>query len=179
MQAKLGHNPSYIWRSLLWSRDILEHGLLWRVGNGKSIHLFEDKWIPSIQSKVGVPLIPWSYEPKVCSLIKNGSWDEELILSSFNRFIAGEILKIPLTSQTMKMFCFGVMIIKAATPWMMDADFSAAFLTLRYINRYILMRNGGLSFGAYPYLLKYDCFGGVRHIIAFRQNWTCFVIMFR
>lgn len=49
--AKLGHNPSYIWRSLLWSRDILDHDLLWRVGNGKSINVFNNKWIPSINPK--------------------------------------------------------------------------------------------------------------------------------
>ncbi|XP_073153896.1 uncharacterized protein [Henckelia pumila] len=39
MKACLGSNPSYIWRSLLWSRQILEEGLIWRIGNGKSIDI--------------------------------------------------------------------------------------------------------------------------------------------
>lgn len=28
MDASMGVNPSYIWRSLLWSRDILQKGIL-------------------------------------------------------------------------------------------------------------------------------------------------------
>lgn len=34
MLAKAGSNPSYVWRSLLWSRDLLQRGLCWKVGNG-------------------------------------------------------------------------------------------------------------------------------------------------
>lgn len=33
MDAGLGSNPSYIWRSLLWGRDLIQKGLCWRVGN--------------------------------------------------------------------------------------------------------------------------------------------------
>ncbi|XP_075515386.1 putative mitochondrial protein AtMg00310 [Primulina tabacum] len=43
LQASLGNNPSYIWRSILWSRDILVKGLIWRVGDGKSINIFKDR----------------------------------------------------------------------------------------------------------------------------------------
>lgn len=33
MIAALGSNPSYVWRSLLWSRDMIKKCLRWRVGN--------------------------------------------------------------------------------------------------------------------------------------------------
>lgn len=55
LDASLGTNHSYIWRSILGSKDVLEDGLIWRVGDGKSIKIFEDKWIPSMHSKHGDP----------------------------------------------------------------------------------------------------------------------------
>lgn len=60
MEAGLGSNPSFIWRSLLWSRDILREKLLWWVGDGSAIRLFEDNWVPSLKSTIGAPQSPWS-----------------------------------------------------------------------------------------------------------------------
>lgn len=34
MKDPLGNNPSFIWRSILWSQNLLEEGVYWRVGNG-------------------------------------------------------------------------------------------------------------------------------------------------
>lgn len=50
MDADIGSNPSYIWRSLCWSRELLDPGLRWRVANGASISLFQDAWIPGLPS---------------------------------------------------------------------------------------------------------------------------------
>lgn len=50
MDAKLGCNSSFVWRSLLWGRDIIKEGLCWRVGNGKNILAHKYPWIPSIPS---------------------------------------------------------------------------------------------------------------------------------
>ncbi|CAL8992514.1 unnamed protein product, partial [Prunus brigantina] len=46
MQASLGSSPSLIWRSILWGREVIEGGLLWRVGNGVSIRVLQDRWLP-------------------------------------------------------------------------------------------------------------------------------------
>lgn len=32
LEASLGSNPSYIWRSMLWSRDIIEEGSIGKIG---------------------------------------------------------------------------------------------------------------------------------------------------
>lgn len=45
MDAKLGSNPSYIWRYILWSRELIRKGIMWRVGNGHHTKAFEDSWI--------------------------------------------------------------------------------------------------------------------------------------
>lgn len=33
MKAHIGSNSSYIWRSLMWGRELLEVGLCWRIGD--------------------------------------------------------------------------------------------------------------------------------------------------
>ncbi|CAL2255941.1 unnamed protein product [Prunus armeniaca] len=43
MQASLGSSPSLIWKSILWGREVIEGGLLWRVGNGVSIRVLQDR----------------------------------------------------------------------------------------------------------------------------------------
>lgn len=44
LEATVGHNPSYTWRSLMWDRDLLLTGLRWRVGNGRDINIFSSPW---------------------------------------------------------------------------------------------------------------------------------------
>lgn len=51
LEAKLGHQCSYAWRSILEARNILTDGCIWRVGNGQAIHIWQDNWIPHIEHK--------------------------------------------------------------------------------------------------------------------------------
>lgn len=43
--AGVGYQPSYLWRSLLKARKLVEIGTAWRIGNGESVKSFRDKWI--------------------------------------------------------------------------------------------------------------------------------------
>ncbi|XP_075480607.1 uncharacterized protein LOC142521262 [Primulina tabacum] len=99
MTAGTGTNPSFIWRSLVWSREILDKGLIWRVGNGHSIRIFEDNWVPGLTSKLCIPNETWQNDAKVESLIINGVWDTSAILHNFNPFIAEKIIQTPLLAQ--------------------------------------------------------------------------------
>ena len=47
LNAKLGSNPSYAWRSIFKALEVTRRGTRWRVGNGKPIHIWEDKWLPT------------------------------------------------------------------------------------------------------------------------------------
>lgn len=46
MKAKLGSRPSYIWRGILWGRELAMKGGRWRIEDGGTINIFEDNWIP-------------------------------------------------------------------------------------------------------------------------------------
>ncbi|XP_042964668.1 uncharacterized protein LOC122298893 [Carya illinoinensis] len=46
LEAKLGFNSSYAWRSLYSSLRLLKKGLFWRIGDGKKVKIWGDKWIP-------------------------------------------------------------------------------------------------------------------------------------
>lgn len=46
-EAKKGARPSWAWNSILTGRDIIQNQGAWRVGDGKSIRVFEDNWVPN------------------------------------------------------------------------------------------------------------------------------------
>jgi hypothetical protein len=39
MEASLGRNTSYAWRSIWGAKELLGEGLVWRVGDRRSIHI--------------------------------------------------------------------------------------------------------------------------------------------
>ena len=43
-------NCLYVWRSIMAAMAILRSGSGWRVGNGESIKVLADKWIPNYPS---------------------------------------------------------------------------------------------------------------------------------
>ncbi|KAH9776449.1 putative reverse transcriptase/RNA-dependent DNA polymerase [Citrus sinensis] len=99
-QAKckgLGSNPSYIWRSILWGRQIICAGSRWRIGNGQDVHIHKANWIPKpfTFKHVIKPTMP--SEALVSELINGENcWDEELIYRHFDKMDADVITQIPL-----------------------------------------------------------------------------------
>ena len=47
VHATMGRKPSFAWRSIMAAQDIVRRGLRWQVGNGKSIHIWQDRWLPT------------------------------------------------------------------------------------------------------------------------------------
>ncbi|KAL5770483.1 hypothetical protein ACOSP7_014637 [Xanthoceras sorbifolium] len=56
----VGNRPSFIWRSILCGRDVLRLGSHWRMGNGSSISVYKDPWIPrpSLFTVISPPVFP-------------------------------------------------------------------------------------------------------------------------
>ena len=45
MEAEIGHNPSFVWRSLVAAREVIMEGSRWRVGNGRQIQAESGNWL--------------------------------------------------------------------------------------------------------------------------------------
>ncbi|XP_027102977.1 uncharacterized protein [Coffea arabica] len=89
---------SWCWKSLLRAMGILEAGLRKRVGDGQSISIWDDRWLPNSEDgrvktqrreEVGVF--------RVSDLIQEGKWNKELIVQVFEEQEGKEILRIPLS----------------------------------------------------------------------------------
>ena len=47
LEAPQSQTGSYAWKSSLKGRNVLMEDLRWRVGDGESINVWEDSWLPS------------------------------------------------------------------------------------------------------------------------------------
>ena len=100
LNAKLGSLPSYSWRSIHGNLEVIRRGSRWRVGNGKLIHIWEDRWLPTPSTyKV---ISPPNNNPEflmVSALIDPLTkwWNVSLVKTSFLPCKVDSILRIPLS----------------------------------------------------------------------------------
>jgi len=100
LEAELGRRPSFAWRSIFGSKDLKRDGLIWRIGDGRNVHIWRDKWIPTPSTfAIQSPRKVLSEDAKVCALFNNDSkwWDENLLNLIFGTEEANVISRIPLS----------------------------------------------------------------------------------
>jgi hypothetical protein len=96
--------PSFAWRSIQHSRDLVQEGLLWRIGNGKLVRIWGDRWLPTPTTfKVQSP--PQILDPvATVSTLFDGElkwWNKALVEHIFSAEENAIIQSIPI-SQTNK-----------------------------------------------------------------------------
>jgi hypothetical protein len=76
----------------------MKEGLIWRIGNGESVSVWEDNWIPRSSA-----LRPLGHKPdqnvrKVSELLlpDGGGWDEQKLRQTFYDGDTKDILKVPI-----------------------------------------------------------------------------------
>ena len=70
MEATCPSSESYAWKSIIKGRDVIKRGAIWRIGDGKSIHIWGDRWLPQKHSPLVLSLqVDGLVEAKVQSLI--------------------------------------------------------------------------------------------------------------
>ncbi|PRQ37402.1 putative ribonuclease H-like domain, reverse transcriptase zinc-binding domain-containing protein [Rosa chinensis] len=82
-EVRMGAKPSFIWKSLLWGRDLICSGTRWRIGSGEAVGIWTDKWLPS----------PWSFQIITPAFLPRDTRVKRLMLQP------EKILSIPLSSR--------------------------------------------------------------------------------
>lgn len=101
--TKASNGDSWCWKSLLSAKELLEEGTRKRVGDGKSINIWADRWLPSSEDgRVKSRRREGMKVQKVSELIRDGRWDRELIKQVFEEEEGKSILRIPLGVQPLK-----------------------------------------------------------------------------
>ena len=97
----MGHNPSYVWRSILYSRFIVRGGSRWSIGSGTSIPILDEPWLSNGGSIYGNII----GEHFVCDFpvdslmdTNSKSWNDDVVKQVFSEDIA-YILNTPLFDQ--------------------------------------------------------------------------------
>lgn len=96
----MGSNPSFIWRSILAAKDLLKGGIYWRIGNGKSVRIWQDSWLHQLSTfKPQTSRNLLGIEAKVELLIQpeTKEWNTSLIQAAFSKEEAKLIRQVPIS----------------------------------------------------------------------------------
>ena len=88
LESRIGHQPSFAWRSIHSACDFIKEGLIWRIGNGTKTQIWKDKWIPrSSTFMIQSPPRRLDPEAKVCELldVEKKWWDLTLLQELFTK----------------------------------------------------------------------------------------------
>lgn len=100
LEAAKGRNPSYFWSCLCEAKEVLKQGLYWRVGDGKKIRVWKDKWICDMGNMCPEKNIEDVDENELVTKYinqNNNTWNEELIDNMFSSNEAAAIKRIPIS----------------------------------------------------------------------------------
>jgi len=100
MESSLGSRPSFAWRSIFSAKDLLQQGLIWRVGNGQNIQVWGGRWLPvPVSYSVQSPKQLLAMDATVASLINLNAkeWKANLVKAVLNAEEAQVVLNIPLS----------------------------------------------------------------------------------
>jgi hypothetical protein len=101
LNSKIGHNPSFVWRSICQAKFILRAGNRWCIGDRINIPVWNENWL-----RDGSCLVPpTTYPPFIDHLCvadiinpEDKSWNIPLITSIFDPVSVNKILNTPLFS---------------------------------------------------------------------------------
>jgi hypothetical protein len=105
LEAELGSSPSKIWRAILDGREVLQQGLIKRIGTGEETNIWDTNWVPrdGFLRPVTCALEPGGVQkPQLVSELidnMNGTWNQEKLAQVFLPMDAEAIASIPLSTR--------------------------------------------------------------------------------
>lgn len=58
LEAKVSSNPSFMWRSILESQEILKQGIRRRIGDGEDTDVWKVPWLPCVENGYITTIMP-------------------------------------------------------------------------------------------------------------------------
>jgi len=102
VNAKIGHNPSFVWRSIFSARRIVCTGARWKIGNDMNISIFEAPWLSNVGCISGVGQSSDVIQHSRVNLLidhNNSIWNYPLISYYFDQTVVHDILRTPMFRQ--------------------------------------------------------------------------------
>lgn len=103
LNAQLGTNSSYVWRSLMETKEVMQQGCRRRIGDGRSTKVWQIPWLPCSENGYITTNMPPELENiTVNSLMteNNGTWDNDVLQDIFNDRDREWIKKTPIPRVT-------------------------------------------------------------------------------
>lgn len=99
LNAGIGYQPSYAWRSVWSVLSMIREGIEWRVGNGENINIWKDLWLPGTSDGYVLSNVhPQLEDGKVADLfLMEGSCNNQVLNQFFSSAEAKIIESIPLS----------------------------------------------------------------------------------
>lgn len=111
MECGEGTRPSYAWRSILHGRELLEKGMIKRIGNGRTTRVWSEKWLQD-----SIPRAPMYRQDCVVDLTlcisdllipNTGLWDSQKIRQLFIEEDVATVLTIKPMLNKEDRYCWG------------------------------------------------------------------------
>jgi len=86
LEAQASRCPSFAWRSIIGAKKLLENRVGWTIGNGKTVKIWGDAWLPPPHSRLLIPPCNGlGFDSRVDSLIdtETGRWNLNLLNRCF------------------------------------------------------------------------------------------------
>uniref|UniRef100_A0A803Q7E0 RNase H type-1 domain-containing protein n=1 Tax=Cannabis sativa TaxID=3483 RepID=A0A803Q7E0_CANSA len=86
LTAQLGNNQSFVWRSIWEAQSVVNNGVHWKIGDGKSVSVLGDRWLPNDVNPCVTSSHPALNDIMVENLFKvdGVGWDLEIVNVLFN-----------------------------------------------------------------------------------------------
>jgi len=101
LNANIGHEPSYVWQSILGSKELNRKGIGWWIGTSNKVIVWSTAWLNNNSNRYIETHMMKGLESMLVSdlIIDNRTkWDWSLLNSLFQLIDALSIMSIPLSS---------------------------------------------------------------------------------
>ncbi|XP_062010699.1 uncharacterized protein LOC133727086 [Rosa rugosa] len=105
--AEAHASPSYSWRSIFSTRELIVQGSLWQIGDGEHVRAWVDPWVSGIPNHIPT-VLPSNVNTsiKVSEFMTDSlTWNDVLVRNTFSVEDAEAILSIPLSTRIVEDRC--------------------------------------------------------------------------